>query len=87
MHKGKLIAESGNPEFTKVDETSNLEGFINLRENLDTIVSESGEQLVAKFEDLPVRELENKVELDTIDIGLNTKIITDNNQKNRVRRT
>ena len=26
-------------------------------------------------------ELESKIELDTIDIGLNTQIITDNNQK------
>ena len=81
MHKGKLIAESGNPELAKVDETKNLEDFINLRENSNTNVSEPDEQLLAKFENLPVRELGSKIELDTIDIGLNTQIITDNNQK------
>ena len=81
MHKGKLIAESGNPEFTKVDEIKNLEDFMNLRENLSKNGSDHGEQLLAKFENLPIRELGNKIELDTIDIGLNTQIITDNNQK------
>ena len=81
MHKGKLIAESGNPELAKVDETKNLEDFINLRENSNTNVAEPDEQLLAKFENLPVRELGSKIELDTIDIGLNTQIITDNNQK------
>ena len=81
MHKGKLIAESGNPELTTADETKNLEDFINLRENSNTNVSEPDEQLLAKFENLPVRELGSKIELDTIDIGLNTQIITDNNQK------
>ena len=45
MHKGKLIAESGNPEFTKVDEIKNLEDFMNLIENSNTNVSEPGEQL------------------------------------------
>ena len=60
MHKGKLIAESGNPEFTKVDEIKNLEDFMNLRENSNTNVSEPDEQLLAKFEDLPIKELEVK---------------------------
>ena len=81
MHKGKLVAESGNPGFTKVDEIKNLEDFMNLRENLSKNGSDHGEQLLAKFENLPIRELGNKIELDTIDIGLNTQIITDNNQK------
>ena len=84
MHKGKLIAESGNPEFTKADEIKNLEDFMNLEENSNTNVSEPGEQLeqlLAKFENLSVRELGSKLELGTIDIGLNTQIITDNNQK------
>ena len=62
MHKGKLIAESGNPELTKVDETKNLEDFINLRENSNTNVSEPDEQLLAKFENLPVRELGSKID-------------------------
>ena len=81
MHKGKLIAESGNPEFTKVDEIKNLEDFMNLRENSNANGSDPDEQLLAKFENLPIMELGNKIELDTIDIGLNTQIITDNNQK------
>ena len=81
MHKGKLIAESGNPEFTKVDEIKNLEDFMNLRETSNTNVSNPDEQLSEEFEDLPIMELGSKIELDTIDIGLNTQIITDNNQK------
>ena len=81
MHKGKLIAESGNPEFTKVDEIKNLEGFMNLRETSNANISNPDEQLSKEFEDPPIMELESKIELDTIDIGLNTQIITDNNQK------
>ena len=50
MHKGKLIAESGNPEFTKADEIKNLENFMNSGENPETTVPESDEQSLAKFE-------------------------------------
>ncbi len=81
MHKGKLIAESGNPEFTKVDEIKNLEDFMNLRETLNANAPNLDKQLSEEFMELPIMELGSKIELDTIDIGLNTKIITDNNQK------
>ena len=81
MHKGKLVAESGNPEFPKVDETNNPEDFMNLIEKSNTNVSEPDEQLLAKFENLPIKEIVSKLELDAIDIGLNTQVITDNNQK------
>ena len=81
IHKGKLIAESGNPEFTKVDEIKTLEDFMNLRETTNTNASNPDEQLSAEFENPPLRELGSKIELDTIDIGLNTQIITDNNQQ------
>ena len=81
MHKGKLVAESGNPEFPKVDETNNPEDFMNLIEKSNTNVSEPDEQLLAKFENLPIKEIVSKLELNAIDIGLNTQIITDNNQK------
>ena len=81
MHKGKLIADSGNTEFTKVDEIKNLEDFMNLIENSDVDGSESGEQLnLAKFKILASEEIRSKVELDAIDIGLNTQVIMDNNQ-------
>ncbi len=81
MHKGKLIAESGNPEFTKVDEIKNLEDFMNLREISNANVSSPDEQLSEEFEELPIVELGSKIDLDSMDIGLNTQIITDNNQK------
>ena len=55
MHKGKLIAESGNPEFTKVDEIKNLEDFMNLRETSNTNVSNPDEQLSEEFEVLLIR--------------------------------
>ena len=81
MHKGKLIADSGNTEFTKVDEIKNLEDFMNLIENSDVDGSESDEQLnLAKFKILASEEIRSKVELDAIDIGLNTQVIMDNNQ-------
>ena len=81
IHKGKLIAESGNPEFPKADEKNNPEDFMNLREESFTNASEPDEQLLAEFENLPIKEIVSKLELDAIDIGLNTQIITDNNQK------
>ena len=81
MHKGKLIAESGNPEFTKVDEIKNLEDFMNLRETSNANFSNPDEQLSEEFEDPSIMELGSKLDLDTMDIGLNTQIITDNNQK------
>ena len=81
MHKGKLIAESGNPELPRVHETNNLEDSINLRKNSDTNISEADGQLLAKLEHLPIKELGSELELNAIDIGLNTQIITDNNQK------
>ena len=81
MHKGKLIADSGNTELTKVDEIKNLEEFINSIENSDADGSEPGEQLkLANFESLASGGIGSKVELDAIDIGLNTKVIMDNNQ-------
>ena len=83
MHKGKLIADSGNTEFTKVDEIKNLEDFMNsiAIENSDADGSEPGEQLnLAKFESLASGEIGSKVELDAIDIGLSTQVIMDNNQ-------
>ncbi len=81
MQEGKLIAESGNPKFTKVDEIKNLEDFTNLREKSNTTGSEPDEQLSAEFEELSIQEFGSKIELNTIDIGLNTQIITDNNKK------
>ena len=81
MHKGKLIADSGNTEFTKVDEIKNLEDFMNSIENSDADGSEPSEQLnLAKFESLASGEIGSKLELDAIDIGLNTQVIMDNNQ-------
>ena len=67
MHKGKLIADSGNTEFTKVDEIKNLEDFMNLIENSDVDGSESDVQQLAKFKILASEEIRSKVELDAID--------------------
>ena len=54
---------------------------MNLREISNANVSSPDEQLSEEFEELPIMELGSKIDLDSMDIGLNTQIITDNNQK------
>ena len=81
MQEGKLLAESGNKGSAIVDEIKNLEDHANLKESSDIILSEQIEQLgLVKFKDLLTEEINSKLKLDAIDIGLSTKVITDNNQ-------
>ena len=43
-----------------MDEIKNLEDFMNLRETQIQMFLNPDEQLLAKFEDLPLKELEGK---------------------------